>query len=54
MIEKNYMNMSFNENLTQKDLQLIASSVILAALSVSPYDHQHDASLLEAENEKKV
>ncbi|XVF05993.1 hypothetical protein REPUB_Repub06bG0009600 [Reevesia pubescens] len=43
---------SFNKNLSQKDLQLIASSVVLAALSVSPYD-QTRASHLELENEKE-
>ncbi|KAE8675421.1 Eukaryotic translation initiation factor 3 subunit A [Hibiscus syriacus] len=37
---------SFNKNLSQKDLQLIASSVILAALSVLPYDQTHGASHL--------
>ncbi|KAE8725523.1 Eukaryotic translation initiation factor 3 subunit A [Hibiscus syriacus] len=44
---------SFNKNLSQKDLQLIASSVILAALSVLPYDQTHGASHLELENEKE-
>ncbi|KAF8403981.1 hypothetical protein HHK36_012091 [Tetracentron sinense] len=44
---------SFNKNLTQKDLQLLASSVLLAALSVPPYDHTHGASHLELENEKE-
>ncbi|XP_042491629.1 eukaryotic translation initiation factor 3 subunit A-like [Macadamia integrifolia] len=44
---------SYNKNLTQKDLQLIASSVVLAALSVTPYDHTHGASHLELENEKE-
>ncbi|XP_042520473.1 eukaryotic translation initiation factor 3 subunit A-like [Macadamia integrifolia] len=43
---------SYNKNLTQKDLQLIASSVVLAALSVTPYAHTHGASHLELENEK--
>ncbi|KAL5228760.1 hypothetical protein ABZP36_017025 [Zizania latifolia] len=43
---------SYNKNLSQKDLQLIASSVLLAALSVSPYDHKYGASHLELENEK--
>ncbi|WCJ43001.1 Eukaryotic translation initiation factor 3 subunit A [Euphorbia peplus] len=43
---------SFNKNLSQKDLQLIASSVVLAALAVPPYDHLHGASHLEHENEK--
>ncbi|XP_042478901.1 eukaryotic translation initiation factor 3 subunit A-like [Macadamia integrifolia] len=47
-LQKNY-----NKNLTQKDLQLIASSVVLAALSVTPYDHMHGASHLELENEKE-
>ncbi|PPD97379.1 hypothetical protein GOBAR_DD05592 [Gossypium barbadense] len=44
---------SFNKNLSQKDLQLIASFVILAALSVLPYDQIHGASHLELENEKE-
>ncbi|KAK9277106.1 hypothetical protein L1049_006645 [Liquidambar formosana] len=44
---------SFNKNLSQKDLQLIASSVVLAALSVTPYDHTRGASHLELENEKE-
>ncbi|XP_022719484.1 eukaryotic translation initiation factor 3 subunit A-like isoform X2 [Durio zibethinus] len=44
---------SFNKNLSQKDLQLIASSVVLAALSVAPYDQTHGASHLELENEKE-
>lgn len=43
---------TYNKNLTQKDLQLIASSVLLAALSIIPYDHKHGASHLELENEK--
>ncbi|KAL6142562.1 hypothetical protein ACLB2K_060841 [Fragaria x ananassa] len=44
---------SFNRNLSQKDLQLIASSVVLAALSVSPYDQTCAASHTEIENEKE-
>ncbi|KAG0494571.1 hypothetical protein HPP92_005565 [Vanilla planifolia] len=44
---------SYNKNLTQKDLQLLASSVLLAALSVTPYDHLHGSSHVEIENEKK-
>ncbi|KAG6640033.1 eukaryotic translation initiation factor 3 subunit A-like [Carya illinoinensis] len=44
---------SFNKNLSQKDLQLIASSVVLAALSVNTYDHTHGASHLDVENEKE-
>ena len=43
---------SFNKKLTQKDLQILASSVLLAALSVTPYDHKYGASHLELENEK--
>lgn len=42
---------SYNKNLSQKDLQLIASSVLLAALSVSPYDKKYGA--FETENEKE-
>ncbi|KAK4748800.1 hypothetical protein SAY87_015386 [Trapa incisa] len=44
---------SFNKNLSQKDLQMIASSVVLAALSVSPYERSSRASHLELENEKE-
>jgi hypothetical protein len=44
---------SYNKNLKQNDLQLLASSVLLAALSVTPYDHKYGASHLELENEKE-
>ncbi|KAF5746717.1 eukaryotic translation initiation factor 3 subunit A [Tripterygium wilfordii] len=44
---------SFNKNLSQKDLQMIASSVVLAALAVIPYDQTCGASHLELENEKE-
>ncbi|KAG5244749.1 eukaryotic translation initiation factor [Salix suchowensis] len=44
---------SFNKNLSQKDLQMIASSVVLAALAVAPYDHTQGASHSELENEKE-
>jgi translation initiation factor 3 subunit A len=44
---------SYNKNITQKDLQLLASSVLLAALSVTPYDNKYGASHLELENEKE-
>lgn len=44
---------SFNKNLSQKDLQLIASSVVLAALSVPPHDRTHGASHLELEHVKE-
>ncbi|KAL3814370.1 hypothetical protein ACJIZ3_015638 [Penstemon smallii] len=44
---------SYNKNLNQKDLQLIASSVVLAALSVPPYERSYGASHLELENEKE-
>ncbi|KAH7416335.1 hypothetical protein KP509_14G086600 [Ceratopteris richardii] len=43
---------SYNKNLTQKDLQLMASSVLLATISVLPYDHKYGASHLELEMEK--
>ncbi|XP_010436423.1 PREDICTED: eukaryotic translation initiation factor 3 subunit A-like [Camelina sativa] len=43
----------FNKNLSQKDLQLIASSVVLAVLSVPLYGRSHGASILELENEKE-
>ncbi|KAJ8570708.1 hypothetical protein K7X08_037680 [Anisodus acutangulus] len=48
-----FLQKSFNKNLSQKDLQLIASSVVLAALSVSPYDQLYGASHLELENENE-
>ncbi|KAJ0013461.1 hypothetical protein Pint_19724 [Pistacia integerrima] len=44
---------TYNKNLSLKDLQLIASSVVLAALLVLPYDHTHGASHLELENAKE-
>lgn len=44
---------SFNKNLSQKDLQLIASSVVLAAISVPPYDHRRGSSHLELQNVKE-
>nr|GLL25807.1 eukaryotic translation initiation factor 3 subunit A-like [Ipomoea trifida] len=44
---------SFNKNLSQKDLQVIASSVVLAALTVPPYDRFYGASHSELENEKE-
>ncbi|XP_078429553.1 eukaryotic translation initiation factor 3A [Wolffia australiana] len=44
---------SHNKNLSQKDLQLIATSVLLAALSVVPYDLKYGASHLELENERE-
>lgn len=44
---------SYNKNLSQKDIQLIAGSVLLAALSVAPYDHKYGASHLELENDKE-
>lgn len=44
---------SYNKNLSQKDLQLIASSVLLAAISVVPFDHKYGASHLELENQKE-
>ena len=44
---------SFNKNLSQKDLQLIASAVLLAALSAPPYDHSKTASHLELEHERE-
>lgn len=43
---------SYNKNLTQKDLQLMASSVLLATLSVTPYDRKHGAHHFELEMEK--
>jgi len=43
---------SYNKNLTQKDLQLMASSVVLATLAVPPYDRKHGAHHFELEMEK--
>ncbi|CAI0404954.1 unnamed protein product [Linum tenue] len=43
---------SFNKNLSQRDLQLVASAVVLAALAVPPYDARR-ASHVELENEKE-
>ncbi|KAH6826590.1 eukaryotic translation initiation factor 3A [Perilla frutescens var. hirtella] len=43
---------SFNKNLNHKDLQMIASSAVLAALSVPPYDRSYGTSHMELENEK--
>ncbi|KAF7803824.1 eukaryotic translation initiation factor 3 subunit A-like [Senna tora] len=40
--------------LSQKDLRLIASSVVLAAVSVLPYDHTCDASHMELEHAKET
>ncbi|KAF7817902.1 eukaryotic translation initiation factor 3 subunit A [Senna tora] len=47
------LHKSFNPNLSQKDLQLIASSVVLAALSVPPYDHTCGAFQMELEHAKE-
>lgn len=44
---------SHNKKLKQEALQLIASSVLLSALSVSPFDNSHRASHMELENEKE-
>ncbi|EOA19022.1 hypothetical protein CARUB_v10007674mg, partial [Capsella rubella] len=44
---------NFNKNLSQNDLQLIASSVVLATLSVPPYGQSNGSSHLELENEKE-
>lgn len=44
---------TFNKNLSQKDLQMIASCVVLSALSVAPYDHSHGASHSEIQYEKE-
>ncbi|KAJ7534841.1 hypothetical protein O6H91_12G006400 [Diphasiastrum complanatum] len=43
---------SYNKNLTQKDLQLMASSVLLATLSIIPYDRKYGAHHFELEMEK--
>ena len=43
----------YNKNLKHKDLQSMASSVFLTAISVIPYDHKHGAHHFELENEKE-
>lgn len=43
---------SYNKNLAAKDLQLMASSVVLATLAVPPYDRKHGAHHFELEMEK--
>ena len=43
---------SYNKNLTAKDLQLMASSVLLATLAVTPFDRKHGAHHFELEIEK--
>ena len=43
---------SYNKNLTAKDLQLMASSVLLATLAITPYDSKHGAHHFELEMEK--
>ncbi|KMZ75452.1 putative Eukaryotic translation initiation factor 3 subunit [Zostera marina] len=43
----------YNKKLSQNDLQLIASSVLLAALSVAPYDQNYGASHMDLENENE-
>ncbi|KAF9615770.1 hypothetical protein IFM89_026371 [Coptis chinensis] len=51
---KNFtLEKSYNKKLTQNDLQLIASSIVLAALSVVPYNHMRGAAHLELQNEKE-
>lgn len=44
---------TFNKNLSQKDLQMIACCVVLAALSVDPYDHSNGTSHSELHYEKE-
>eukprot|EP00899_Mesostigma_viride_P024205 jgi/Mesvir1/496/Mv11365-RA.2 len=46
------LSKSFNKNLTAKDLQLMASSVLLATLSIPPYDRKHGAHHFELEMDK--
>ena len=41
------------KKLAQKDLQLMASSVLLASISIMPYDYKHGAHHFELENEKE-
>ncbi|KAH0935417.1 hypothetical protein HID58_012534 [Brassica napus] len=44
---------NFNKNLSQKDLQLVTSSVVLAALSVPPFGQAHGAYHSEFQTEKE-
>lgn len=44
---------SYNKNLKEKDLQLMASSVLLATLAIPPYDKRHGAAQYEIEMEKE-
>ena len=44
---------SFNKYLSQKDLQLIASSVVMAAFSVAPQNQRFGGLHLELENEEE-
>lgn len=48
-----HLQKSFNKNLSQKDLQLIASSVVLAVLSVSPYEDSRKKSYVDLQNQKE-
>ena len=45
---------SYNKNLTQKDLQLMESSVFFTTISIMPYDHKHGAHHFQLENEKEM
>eukprot|EP00271_Cylindrocystis_brebissonii_P023350 TRINITY_DN9659_c0_g1_i1.p1 TRINITY_DN9659_c0_g1~~TRINITY_DN9659_c0_g1_i1.p1 ORF type:complete len:1097 (+),score=334.31 TRINITY_DN9659_c0_g1_i1:34-3291(+) len=44
---------SYNKNLKEKDLQLMAASVLLATLSIPPYDKKYGAHHYELEVEKE-
>ena len=44
---------SYNKNLKEKDLQLMASSVLLATLAIPPYDKRHGAAQYEIEMDKE-
>ena len=43
----------YNKNLSQKDLQLMESYILLAAISIMPYDYKHGDHHFELENEKE-
>ena len=44
---------SYNKRLAHKDLQLMASSVLLATISIMPYDYKHGDHHFELDNEKE-
>ena len=47
------LHKSYNKNLAQKDLQLMASFLLLASISIIPYDYKHGDHHFELQNEKE-